>query len=89
MSICELAIENKMDYICVPNVTSVKDVQEVRKYCEEKNGRSVGIVAKIDNLEAVHQFEGILKCLDNISGALVVLRNELSFELQPEKLMLA
>lgn len=26
VKIVELAIENKMDYICVPNVTSVKDI---------------------------------------------------------------
>jgi len=42
-------------------------------------------LAKIDNLEAVHQFEGILKYADGV----VVLRNELSYELQPEKLMIA
>lgn len=55
----------------------------------EQKGDSVGIIAKIDNLEAVHQFEGILKCLDTMGGALIVLRNELTFELVPEKLMLA
>lgn len=48
-------------------------------------GSQIGIIAKIDNLEAVHQFQTILKYAD----AVVVLRNELSFELQPEKLMLA
>lgn len=43
------------------------------------------MVAKIDNIDAVHQFEGILKYAD----AIIVLRNELAWELSPEKLMLA
>ena len=68
----------------VPNVTSVKDVQEI-KYAKTDVGSKIGILAKIDNLEAVHQFEGILKYADGV----VVLRNELSYELAPEKLMLA
>ena len=80
----ELAIGFKMDYVCVPNVTSVKDLQE-SKEALGKAGQSIGIIAKVDNLESVHQFEGILKYAD----AVVVLRNELAFELMPEKLMLA
>ena len=50
-----------------------------------KDGENIGIIAKVDNLEAVHQFATILKYAD----AVIVLRNELTFELQPEKLMLA
>jgi pyruvate kinase len=67
-----------------PNVNSVKDLQEI-KYARTDAGSKTGILAKIDNLEAVHQFEGILKYADGV----VVLRNELSYELAPEKLMLA
>lgn len=73
-----------MDYICVPNITSVKDIQDA-KLARSAAGENIGIIAKIDNLEAVHQFEGILKYAEGV----VVLRNELTFELQPEKLMLA
>lgn len=48
-------------------------------------GKKVGILAKIDTLEAVHQFEGILKYADGV----IILRNELIMELEPEKLMIA
>ena len=79
-----IAATNKFDFISVPNITSVKDVQEI-KYARTDAGSKIGILAKIDNLEAVHQFEGILKYADGV----VVLRNELAYELPPEKLMLA
>ena len=82
--IVKIAVKNHFDYICVPNVTSVKDVQEIR-YARTDAGSRIGIIAKIDNLEAVHQFDGILKYADGV----VVLRNELGIELAPEKLMLA
>ncbi len=48
-----IAVEQKFDYILVPNITSVKDVQEI-KYAREDNGARLGILAKIDNLEAIH-----------------------------------
>ena len=51
--ISEIAIKNKFDFILVPNVTSVKDVQEI-KYAKGDEGANLGILAKIDNLEAVH-----------------------------------
>ena len=71
--ILSIAVKNNFDYILVPNVTSVKDVQEI-KYARGDAGNKIGILAKIDNLEAVHQFEGILKYADGV----VILRNELA-----------
>lgn len=82
--IIRIAVKNNFDFISVPNITSVKDVQEI-KYARTEAGSKIGILAKIDNLEAVHQFEGILKYADGV----VVLRNELAYELAPEKLMIA
>jgi len=43
------------------------------------------IIAKIDTIEAVQNFEGIIKQADGV----VILRNELGMELEPEKLMIA
>ena len=37
----------------VPNVTALKDVQEI-KIAKGLEGVDLGIIAKIDNLEAVH-----------------------------------
>lgn len=43
------------------------------------------MLAKIDTLEAVQNFAGIIKQADGV----VILRNELGMELEAEKLMLA
>ena len=50
-----------------------------------EKGERLGIVAKIDNVEAIHQFKMILKYAD----AVIIVRNELTFELPPDKLMIA
>lgn len=78
-----IAKKYKFDYITVPNVTSVKDLQEAKQACGEDG--KLGIIAKIDNLEAIHQFQFILKYAD----AVCIVRNELAFELPPDKLMIA
>lgn len=80
----KIALRCKFDYICVPNITSVKDVQEAR-YARGEKGDRLGVLAKIDNLEGVHQFQSILKYADGV----IIVRNELAFELPPDKLMIA
>ena len=59
-------------------------MQEAREARGEK-GQRLGLMAKIDNLEAVHQFQMILQYAD----AVTIVRNELAFELPPDKLMIA
>lgn len=81
--IVNIATKYKFDYISIPNITSVKDVQDARS-ARGENSR-LGVIAKIDNLEAVHQFQMILKYAD----AVCIVRNELAFELPPDKLMIA
>ena len=51
--IIRIAVAQKFDYILVPNITSVKDVQEI-KYARTDEGSRLGILAKIDNVEAIH-----------------------------------
>ena len=80
----KIALKYKFDFITLPNVTSVKDIQEARQARGEK-GQRLGIIAKIDNVEAIHQFKMILKYAD----AVIIVRNELNFELPPDKLMVA
>lgn len=45
----------------------------------------MGICARIDTVESMHVYESILKSVD----AVIVFRQELSYELYPEKLFLA
>lgn len=51
--ILSIAAKYRFDYIQVPNVTSVKDLSDV-KFAKQGPGDSIGVIAKIDNLEAVH-----------------------------------
>lgn len=49
------------------------------------NGSQVQILAKIDTVESLHNFEELIKCADGI----IINRIDLGLELPPEKLMLA
>jgi len=45
----------------------------------------IQVIAKIDSLDAVQNYTSIIKHADGV----VILRNELAYELEPEKLMIA
>jgi len=49
------------------------------------NGSHISILAKIDTVESLHNFEEIIRTADGV----IINRVELSLELPPEKLMLA
>ena len=83
VDIQEIALKEKFDFVSVPGVVSAKDLQEIRQFI--RGEAKLAIIAKIDSLEAVQQFQGILKYADGV----IVVRNELAFELPPEKLMIA
>lgn len=52
LDIQEIALKNKFDYICVPGVSAAKDLQEIK--LKFRDSGKLGILAKIDNLEAIH-----------------------------------
>lgn len=84
VDIQEIALKHKFDYIVLPTVQTGRDIQEVRLSLGAE-GKNIQVAAKIDTIEAVQNFVGIIKQAD----AVVILRNELTLELEPEKLMLA
>jgi len=45
-------VKNKFDYICIPGVSAARDIQEIR--LKFRDSGKFGILAKIDNLEAIH-----------------------------------
>lgn len=63
---------------------SGRDIQEI-KLALGDSAQHIKIIAKIDTIEAVQNFEGIIKQAEGV----VILRNELCMELEPEKLMIA
>lgn len=80
----DIAIKHKFDYIVLPSVLSGRDIQELRTLLGA-DGDNIRILARIDSLDAVQNFTGIAKAADGI----IIHRNMLSLELEPEKLMLA
>lgn len=78
------AVTVNFDYITLAAVTSQKDVQAARLELQSLNPR-MGVVAKIDTVEGVHQFENIIKFVDGV----IIMRSDLALELSPEKLQVA
>lgn len=72
------------DYISLPNVQSARDLKEVKLSLSDEC-KHVRLFAKIDTIEALQNYENILKQADGI----IIVRNELGIELSPEKLCLA
>lgn len=61
-----------------------RDIQEVKLAMGPENA-NMQVLAKIDTIEGVQNFAGIIKQADGV----VILRNELAMEMEAEKLMLA
>lgn len=80
----EICAKNSFDYISVPNVQTGRDIQELKLLVGPEHNH-IQLIAKIDTIEAVNNFENILKQADGV----ILLRNELGMELTPEKLNLA
>jgi pyruvate kinase len=80
----DIAVKHHFDYIVIPCVQTGKDLADVREALG-KTGEKIHIIAKICNIDAVQNFPTILKYTQGI----VILRNELSVDMEPEKLVIA
>lgn len=49
------------------------------------NGKNINIIAKIDTLEGLKNYESIVDAADGV----IIVRKELQWEVQPEKLVIA
>mgnify|MGYP000863609503 CR=1 FL=1 len=78
------AVEHHFDYIVLSAVTSAKDIQQARLELKNLNHR-IGVIAKVDTVEGLHQFENVLKLVDGV----VIMRSDLANEMSPEKLQIA
>ncbi len=83
-SIDDIAVKHKFDYIVVPYVQTAKDIEAVREALGF-HGKGIHILAKITNMDAVQNFTSIVRAADGI----VLLRNELCFDFEPEKMVIA
>ncbi|HEX4646558.1 MAG TPA: pyruvate kinase, partial [Verrucomicrobiae bacterium] len=71
-----LGLELEVDFIALSFVRSAKDVRELRKLVSKAKRRRPGIIAKIEDQQAVKNLESILRAAD----AVMVARGDLGIE---------
>jgi pyruvate kinase len=76
--------KHKFDYVAIPYAIRKRDLTTV-KDALGFNGSHVHLLAKIDTVESIHNFEEIIKSADGV----IINRVELGLEMQAEKLMIA
>mmetsp|Transcript_7898 Transcript_7898/g.22059 ORF Transcript_7898/g.22059 Transcript_7898/m.22059 type:complete len:467 (-) Transcript_7898:442-1842(-) len=80
--IVEWAVPNNADYIALSFVQSPQDIKDCRKHC---GGKPIKIIAKIENVEGLKNFDAILAEADGI----MVARGDLGMEIPMEKIWMA
>ncbi len=75
-------IENDVDFVAASFVRSKEDVIDMRKFLDYYGGHDIRIIAKIENIEGVNNFDEILECADGI----MVARGDMGVEVEYEKL---
>jgi len=75
------AVPNNSDYIALSFVQSPEDIDECRKHCGDK----MKIIAKIENVEGLRNFDAIIAKADGI----MVARGDLGMEIPMEKIWMA
>lgn len=76
--------KQKCDYIAIPYAVRKRDITTVRDVISS-GGSHIQILAKVDTVESIHNFEELIKAADGV----IINRVELGLEMHAEKLMLA
>lgn len=75
-------IEQDVDFIAASFTRSKDDIIALRKFLDYNGGHDIRIIAKIENLEGVENFDEILACSDGI----MVARGDMGVEIEYERL---
>ena len=75
-------IENDIDFIAASFVRCKEDVIALRKFIDYNGGHDIRIIAKIENMDGVDNFDEILKYSDGI----MVARGDMGVEVEFERL---
>lgn len=75
-------IEHDVDFVATSFTRSKDDVIAVRKFLDYHGGHNIRIIAKIENIEGVNNFDEILKYSDGI----MVARGDMGVEVEFERL---
>ena len=70
-------ISQNIDFVAASFTRTRKDIEELRAFLDENGGANVEIIAKIENIEGVRNFEDILQVADGI----MVARGDLGVEI--------
>jgi pyruvate kinase len=76
--------KQKCDYLAVPYAVRKRDIVQVKDVLGG-TGAHIQILAKIDTVESIHNFEELIKAADGV----IINRIELGLEMHAEKLVLA
>lgn len=75
-------IEHDVDFVAASFVRSRQDIVDLRKFLDFHGGHEIRIIAKIENIEGVQNFDEILECADGI----MVARGDMGVEVEFERL---
>ena len=77
--------QGELHYVAVPYTVRKRDLTQVKEALGQAYGVNVQLIAKIDTVESIHNFEEIIKTADGI----IINRVYLGLDMPAEKLMLA
>ena len=78
-------VKNNVDFIAASFVRKGSDIDVIREVIGETPGKKIGIVAKVENMEGLDNFEDIV----NKSDGVMVARGDLGMEIRMEQIFLA
>ena len=76
-------IEQDVDYVAASFTRSAEDVIAMRKFIDYNGGHKIKIIAKIENIEGVRNFDKILQYADGIMIARGDMGVEIEYEMLP------
>ena len=76
-------VEQQVDFIAASFVRTPDDMRELRSYLKECGGESIQCIAKIENMQGIHNFEEILKLSDGMMVARGDMGVEVPYQLLP------
>lgn len=74
----EFAVKNSIDMVAISLVRTAENIETVRDTLRsDPRGQNIKIIAKIENLEGLRNYEEIL----NVADGVMIMRQQLSLEL--------
>ncbi|KAF5842974.1 pyruvate kinase [Dunaliella salina] len=79
------AVQHGVDYVAASQVQSASEIEALRNFLDDCGGEHIGIIAKIETLGGLRQFDEIL----GAANAIMLARGALGLAIPPEKVPLA